>query len=63
MQQERFIDYLSSEKRFSIHTISSYSNDINQFFSFLSQEYGIESNKVQKDFDEAHAALGKRTDE
>jgi len=43
MQKERFIDYLSSEKRFSIHTITSYSNDINQFFLFLSEEYQIDS--------------------
>jgi len=43
MQKERFIDYLSSEKRFSIHTVTSYSNDINQFFLFLSEEYQIDS--------------------
>ena len=50
MQQEKFIDYLSSEKRFSVHTISSYSNDINQFFLFLSEEYGIESNISEVNF-------------
>ena len=41
MQQEKFINYLSSEKRFSVHTITSYSNDINQFVLFLSTEYQI----------------------
>ena len=43
MQKERFINYLSSEKRFSVHTITSYSNDINQFFLFLAEEYQIDS--------------------
>ena len=43
MQQQEFINYLSSEKRFSVHTITSYSNDINQFASFLSEEYQITS--------------------
>ena len=41
MQHEKFIDYLSSEKRFSVHTITSYSNDVGQFFLFLSDEYQI----------------------
>ena len=41
MHRDDFIDFLSSEKRFSAHTISSYSNDINQFFLFLSSEYQI----------------------
>ena len=50
MQREKFIDYLSSEKRFSIHTISSYSNDINQFFLFLSEEYEIDSNISEVNF-------------
>ena len=44
MHQRKFINYLSSEKRFSIHTINSYSNDINQFFIFLSDDYQINSN-------------------
>jgi integrase/recombinase XerC len=41
MQQE-FINYLSSERRLSNHTIISYSNDINQFSLFLLEEYQIE---------------------
>lgn len=43
MQQEKFINYLTSEKRFSDHTITSYSNDIKQFMLFLSDEYEINS--------------------
>ena len=43
MQQAKFINYLSSEKRFSVHTITSYSNDINQFALFLLEEYQIVS--------------------
>ena len=50
MQQEKFINYLSSEKRFSVHTITSYSNDINQFFLFLSKEYKIESELSEVNF-------------
>ncbi|MDA0681741.1 MAG: tyrosine-type recombinase/integrase [Bacteroidetes bacterium] len=50
MQQEKFINYLSSEKRFSVHTITSYSNDINQFFLFLSEEYKITSELSEVNF-------------
>ena len=50
MQQEKFINYLSSEKRFSVHTITSYSNDINQFFLFLSKEYKITSELSEVNF-------------
>jgi len=45
MRRREFIDYLSSEKRFSMHTIASYTNDIDQFSSFLSDQYQI-SNQV-----------------
>ena len=41
MLQNKFISYLSSEKRFSQNTITSYSNDINQFYLFLFKEYEI----------------------
>ena len=41
MHQEKFINYLSSEKRFSEHTIKSYSTDLHQFFSFLSDQFQI----------------------
>jgi len=41
MLQNKFIIYLSSEKRFSEHTINSYTTDLKQFISFLSSEFGI----------------------
>lgn len=50
MQQARFIDYLSSEKRFSKHTITSYTNDINQFSVFLLDEYQIKDQVSEINF-------------
>ena len=41
MLQNKFITYLSSEKRFSEHTIKSYTSDLKQFTSFLSSEFQI----------------------
>lgn len=41
MLQNKFIIYLSSEKRFSEHTIKSYTTDLKQFTSFLSSEFQI----------------------
>ena len=41
MFQNKFITYLSSEKRFSEHTIKSYATDLKQFTSFLSSEFQI----------------------
>ncbi len=38
MHIKEFIFFLSSEKRFSAHTITAYKNDLLQFFSFLNQE-------------------------
>jgi integrase/recombinase XerC len=35
-----FLDYLKFEKRYSVHTISSYEQDINSFFEFLEQTFG-----------------------
>jgi len=45
MFKNKFITYLSSEKRFSEHTIISYSTDLDQFLIFLSEEYQI-SNEI-----------------
>jgi integrase/recombinase XerC len=39
----RFLDYLTFEKRFSSHTISAYAADLQQFATFLSTEYQMES--------------------
>ena len=41
MLKNKFIKYLSSEKRFSMHTITSYSTDLDQFTLFLSEEHQI----------------------
>lgn len=35
-----FIDYLKFEKRYSIHTIRSYQDDLIQFIDFLEMQYG-----------------------
>ena len=41
MSKNKFIIYLSSEKRFSEHTIKSYSTDLKQFTSFLADDFQI----------------------
>jgi integrase/recombinase XerC len=47
MLKNKFIKYLSAEKRFSAHTITSYSTDLDQFSIFLYKEYQI-SNEVSE---------------
>ena len=37
---QQFLDYLTFQKRYSPHTITSYSNDLNAFFNFLQQQFG-----------------------
>jgi integrase/recombinase XerC len=34
-----FLDHISFEKRYSTHTITSYQNDLSQFFAFLSSQF------------------------
>jgi integrase/recombinase XerC len=41
MLKNKFITYLTAEKRFSEHTIKSYTTDLNQFTSFLADEFQI----------------------
>ena len=41
MVKERFVDYLSFEKRFSPHTVTAYSNDLTQFYDFLKADYDL----------------------
>jgi integrase/recombinase XerC len=38
-----FIDFLSSEKHFSPHTVTAYKNDLAQFFNYTSSIYGLEN--------------------
>lgn len=40
INKESFLQYLSVEKRYSPHTVRSYTNDLKQFYSFLS-DHGI----------------------
>ena len=44
MNDEKFIQYLKTEKRFSPNTIEAYKRDLSQFFSYI-KEYGISSEK------------------
>jgi integrase/recombinase XerC len=45
---KNFLDYLTIEKRYSVHTTVSYKNDLNQFNLYLSESYsGIEFQKVE----------------
>lgn len=37
---EQFLEYLSSQKRYSPHTITSYQNDLTAFFDFLLTQFG-----------------------
>src|SRR5688572_1221406 len=37
---QSFLDYLKFEKRYSVHTIRSYQDDLAQFFTFLLTEFG-----------------------
>ena len=47
MHLKNFLDYISKEKRYSIHTLTSYKTDLNQFFLFLNTEFSIsKQNKV-----------------
>ena len=34
--KESFLQYLQTEKRYSPHTVRSYKNDLDQFFTYLS---------------------------
>ena len=42
---QAFIDYLKFEKRYSHHTIISYQNDLEQFFTYLQSQYDSPSLK------------------
>jgi integrase/recombinase XerC len=37
-----FFQYIRHEKRFSLHTVTSYKNDIDQFHSFLKETYSLD---------------------
>lgn len=37
---QQFLDYLKFEKRYSAHTILSYTNDLTSFYGFISKQFG-----------------------
>ena len=43
MHKEKFLHYLKHEKRYSVHTLLSYSTDLKQFTNFLSSEFSVRS--------------------
>ena len=45
MHKKKFLHYLKHEKRYSIHTILSYTTDLEQFIKFLFSEFQINSVK------------------
>ncbi|MDD5696077.1 MAG: tyrosine-type recombinase/integrase, partial [Bacteroidales bacterium] len=42
MLRARFIDYIRYEKRYSHHTVIAYQNDLDQFYTFLQAQYGVD---------------------
>ena len=41
MEKDNFINYIQFEKRYSPHTVTAYTTDLEQFYEFLNQQYGI----------------------
>ena len=39
--KQRFLAYLQYEKRYSLHTVTAYRIDLDQFFDYLSRQYNI----------------------
>lgn len=48
MKQNKFFNYLSSERRFSPHTLAAYQNDLDQFFLFIKNTYDLNSEEELK---------------
>lgn len=48
MYLRKFLDYLSYEKRYSIHTIEAYERDVLQFSDFLTHVEGVNEIKLTK---------------
>lgn len=47
MTKDRFLDYITFEKRYSQHTIHAYRSDLEQFFDFVTNQYNLSDiNKV-----------------
>lgn len=43
---DKYLNYLKTERSFSPHTLTSYSNDLQQFYSFLDKFYDLSSLKI-----------------
>ncbi len=41
MEKERFVAFIGFEKRFSPHTVTAYRNDLDQFYTYILNQYGI----------------------
>ncbi|HRZ21330.1 MAG TPA: tyrosine-type recombinase/integrase, partial [Bacteroidales bacterium] len=41
MLRARFIDYIRYEKRYSHHTILAYQTDLDQFYAYIQEQYGL----------------------
>jgi integrase/recombinase XerC len=41
MRYERFLDYITFEKRYSPNTVMSYTTDLEQFFTYLEENYQV----------------------
>ncbi len=39
---DQYLNYLKSERSYSAHTITSYSHDLQQFYQFLDEKFGLE---------------------
>ena len=50
MLKNKFINYLTSERRFSEHTIKSYSTDLTQFLNFINMEFEISTQLSEVSF-------------
>ena len=50
MHKEKFVNYLSSERRLSRHTVIAYSTDLDQFIKFISDNYQIDNKMSEINF-------------
>lgn len=44
MLKDSFLTYLTYERRYSLHTVISYRNDLEQFGSYVEKEFGVSDN-------------------
>lgn len=48
---QQFIDFLKFEKRYSLHTVRSYHDDLTQFFTYLNNNFGeLSINEISSSF-------------